>query len=89
MALFLFTKNILEGKPIDVFNYGHHKRDFTYVGDIVNGVVAAMDHVALEMATHKFGCVIVQQDNGKVVGILTANDALRLLGETLQAHYKN
>jgi len=46
MALFLFTKNILEGKPIDVFNYGHHKRDFTYVGDIVNGVVAAMDHVA-------------------------------------------
>ena len=46
MALFLFTKNILEGKPIDVFNFGHHKRDFTYVGDIVNGVVAAMDHVA-------------------------------------------
>ncbi len=46
MALFLFTKNILEGKPIDVFNFGHHKRDFTYVGDIVAGVVAAMDHVA-------------------------------------------
>jgi UDP-glucuronate 4-epimerase len=46
MALFLFTKNILAGKPIDVFNHGHHKRDFTYVGDIVNGVVAAMDHVA-------------------------------------------
>jgi UDP-glucuronate 4-epimerase len=45
MALFLFTKNILEGKPIDVFNYGHHKRDFTYVGDIVNGVVAATDHL--------------------------------------------
>jgi UDP-glucuronate 4-epimerase len=46
MALFMFTKNILEGKPIDVFNFGHHKRDFTYVGDIVNGVVAAMDHIA-------------------------------------------
>ena len=46
MALFLFTKNILAGKPIDVFNHGHHKRDFTYVGDIVEGVVAAMDHVA-------------------------------------------
>ena len=46
MALFLFTKNILAGKPIDVFNYGHHKRDFTYVGDIVQGVVHAMDHVA-------------------------------------------
>jgi UDP-glucuronate 4-epimerase len=46
MALFLFTKNILAGKPIDVFNYGNHRRDFTYVGDIVEGVVRAMDHVA-------------------------------------------
>jgi len=46
MALFLFTKNILEGKPIDVFNHGHHKRDFTYVADIAAGVVAAMDKVA-------------------------------------------
>jgi UDP-glucuronate 4-epimerase len=46
MALFLFTKNILEGKPIDVFNYGNHRRDFTYVEDIVKGVVAAVDHVA-------------------------------------------
>jgi UDP-glucuronate 4-epimerase len=46
MALFLFTKAILAGKPIDVFNYGHHKRDFTYVSDIVQGVVHAMDHVA-------------------------------------------
>jgi UDP-glucuronate 4-epimerase len=46
MALFLFTKNILAGKPIDVFNYGHHKRDFTYVGDIANGVVRSMDRIA-------------------------------------------
>jgi UDP-glucuronate 4-epimerase len=46
MALFLFTKNILAGKPIDVFNYGHHKRDFTFVADIANGVVRAMDRVA-------------------------------------------
>jgi UDP-glucuronate 4-epimerase len=46
MALFLFTKAILAGKPIDVFNYGNHRRDFTYVGDIVQGVVHAMDHVA-------------------------------------------
>jgi len=46
MALFLFTRNILEGKPIDVFNHGHHKRDFTYVADIAAGVVAAMDKVA-------------------------------------------
>jgi len=46
MALFLFTKAILAGKPIDVFNYGNHRRDFTYVEDIVQGVVHAMDHVA-------------------------------------------
>jgi UDP-glucuronate 4-epimerase len=46
MALFLFTKNILAGKPIDVFNYGNHKRDFTYVGDIAEGVVRAMDRIA-------------------------------------------
>jgi len=46
MALFLFTKNILEGKPIDVFNHGHHKRDFTFVEDIAEGVVRALDRVA-------------------------------------------
>ncbi len=39
MALFLFTKAILEGKPIDVFNHGKMKRDFTYVDDIVEGIV--------------------------------------------------
>ena len=46
MALFLFTKNILEGKPIDVFNHGHHKRDFTFVDDIAEGVVRACDRIA-------------------------------------------
>jgi UDP-glucuronate 4-epimerase len=46
MALFLFTKNILAGLPIDVFNGGYHQRDFTYVDDIVKGVLAAVDHVA-------------------------------------------
>jgi UDP-glucuronate 4-epimerase len=46
MALFLFTKNILAGLPIDVFNDGHHQRDFTYVDDIVKGMLAAVDHVA-------------------------------------------
>src|SRR5512139_2998954 len=46
MALFLFTKNILAGKPIDVFNYGHHRRDFTYVADIAQGVVRASDRPA-------------------------------------------
>ncbi|MCW5581748.1 MAG: NAD-dependent epimerase [Luteimonas sp.] len=45
MALFLFTKNILEGRPIDVFNHGRHSRDFTYVDDIVEGVVRTLDRV--------------------------------------------
>jgi UDP-glucuronate 4-epimerase len=45
MALFLFTRSILAGKPIDVFNYGHHRRDFTYIEDIVNGVVRVLDKV--------------------------------------------
>jgi UDP-glucuronate 4-epimerase len=46
MALFLFARAIREGRPIEVFNYGHHKRDFTYIDDIVEGVVRALDHVA-------------------------------------------
>ena len=46
MALFLFTRNILEGKPIDVFNDGHHRRDFTYVDDIAEGVVRATARIA-------------------------------------------
>ncbi len=46
MALFLFTKAILEGRAIDVFNHGKMKRDFTYVDDIVQGVVKTLDHVA-------------------------------------------
>ena len=45
MALFLFTKNILAGKPIDVFNHGKHRRDFTYIDDIVEGVVRVLDKV--------------------------------------------
>lgn len=46
MALFLFTKRILEGKPIDVFNYGKHRRSFTYIDDIVSGVIGALDNIA-------------------------------------------
>ncbi len=46
MALFMFTKNILEGKPIDVFNYGKCKRDFTFIDDIVEGVTRTMDKVS-------------------------------------------
>ena len=45
MALFKFTKNILAGEPIDVFNYGKHRRDFTYIDDIVEGVIRTLDHI--------------------------------------------
>ena len=46
MALFIFTKAILEGTPIEVFNHGKMKRDFTYVDDIVEGVIRTLDHTA-------------------------------------------
>ena len=46
MALFQFTRKILAGEPIDVFNEGHHARDFTYIDDIVEGVVRVADQIA-------------------------------------------
>ncbi len=46
MAMFLFTKAILEGRPIDVFNHGRMRRDFTYIDDIVEGVIRTSDHTA-------------------------------------------
>ena len=45
MALFLFTRKILAGEAIDVFNHGHHTRDFTYIDDIVEGVIRTLDKV--------------------------------------------
>ena len=47
MALFLFTKAILAGEPIRLFNHGKHTRDFTYVEDIARGVIAASDRIAI------------------------------------------
>ena len=52
MALFLFTKKILAGEPIDVFNNGHHTRDFTYVDDIVEGVIRTLDRVPTADPAH-------------------------------------
>ena len=46
MALFKFTKAILAGEPIQVFNYGKHRRDFTYIDDIVEGVIRVLDQPA-------------------------------------------
>ncbi len=53
MALFLFTKAILEGRPIDVFNHGRMQRDFTYVDDIVQGVIRVLDRVAAPDAAYR------------------------------------
>lgn len=50
MALFKFTRQILANEPIDVFNHGHHRRDFTYVDDIVEGVVRVLDRPATRNA---------------------------------------
>ncbi|WP_299758444.1 NAD-dependent epimerase [uncultured Pontibacter sp.] len=58
MALFIFTKSIIEGKPIPVFNYGEMKRDFTYIDDIVEGIIRVLDRPvksklsAAESTTH-------------------------------------
>ena len=46
MALFKFTRAILNDEPIDVFNHGKHKRDFTYIDDIVEGVICTLDRIA-------------------------------------------
>ena len=46
MSPMLFARKILAGEPLDVFNYGHHRRDFTYIDDIVEGVIRTLDKVA-------------------------------------------
>jgi len=62
MALFRFTKNILEGKPIDVYNHGDMMRDFTYVGDIVEGFVLALEK--------PMGYEIINLGNGSPVKLM-------------------
>ena len=51
MALFKFTKSIISGEAIDVFNYGHHLRDFTYIDDIVEGIIRILDRPAMSNAS--------------------------------------
>lgn len=46
MALFKFTKNMLEDKPIDIYNHGNMSRDFTYIDDIIKGILCVIDHPA-------------------------------------------
>ena len=55
MAMWIFTKAILEGRPIDVFNHGRMQRDFTYVDDIVSGVIACLDNPPADDGRPKAG----------------------------------
>lgn len=80
MALFQFTRNILEGKPIQVFNHGHHRRDFTYIDDIVEGIVrvaakppqgnAAWDAMHPDPASSKAPYAIYNIGNGNPQNLL-------------------
>jgi UDP-glucuronate 4-epimerase len=54
MAIFKFTKAILENKPIDVYNNGKMKRDFTYIDDVVDGIISVIDHVPITDPTDNF-----------------------------------
>jgi UDP-glucuronate 4-epimerase len=56
MALYLFTKAILEGKPIPLFNHGDMLRDFTYIDDVVDGVISLLDKPAAPSDSFDPGC---------------------------------
>jgi UDP-glucuronate 4-epimerase len=91
MALFKFTKNILEEKPIDVFNHGKHTRDFTYIDDIAEGVIKTLDNPATinvdwnsnhpDPATSKVPWRIYNIGNNKSVKLM---DYISALEKTLE-----
>jgi UDP-glucuronate 4-epimerase len=93
MALFLFTQAILSGKPIQVFNYGKHRRDFTYIDDIVEGIIRTLDNPAQsnphwsglnpDPATSKAPWRVYNIGNQNPVELLTYIDTLeKALGKT-------
>ena len=98
MALFKFTKAILEEKPIDVFNYGKHTRDFTYIDDIVEGVIKTLDSTAIsnvdwnsdqpDPATSKAPWRIYNIGNNKSVQLMDYIDALeKTLGKKAKINF--
>ncbi len=98
MALFKFTKNILEEKPIDVFNYGNHTRDFTYIDDIVEGVIKTLDASSTnnlkwdsnspDPATSKAPWRIYNIGNSKPVKLMDYINALEtILGKKAKVNY--
>ena len=98
MALFKFTKNILEEKPIDVFNNGKHTRDFTYIDDIVEGVIKTLDNPASsnvnwnsnqpDPASSKAPWRIYNIGNNKPVRLMDYIDALeKTLGKKAKINF--
>jgi UDP-glucuronate 4-epimerase len=98
MALFKFTKNILENKPIDVFNYGKHTRDLTYIDDIVEGVIKTLENPATsnpewnsnqpDPATSKAPWRIYNIGNNKPVQLMDYINALeKTLGKKAKINF--
>lgn len=69
MAYFKFTKAILEGKPITVYNHGNMKRDFTYIDDIVKGIIAVSDHIPFSDSVHNAPWQLFNIGNNKPVAL--------------------
>jgi UDP-glucuronate 4-epimerase len=98
MALFKFTKAILEEKPIDVFNYGKHTRDFTYIDDIVEGIIKTLDNPAKsnpdwnsnqpDPATSKAPWRVYNIGNNKPVKLMCYIDAIeKALGKKAKVNF--
>lgn len=98
MALFKFTKNIIEGKPIDIYNHGKHTRDFTYIDDIVEGIVKTIDDTAEsnikwngnlpDSATSNVPWRIYNIGNNKPVKLMDYLDALqKILGKKAKINF--
>ena len=98
MALFKFTKSILEEKTIDVFNYGKHTRDFTYIDDIVEGIIKTIENPATanidwisdipDAATSKSPWRIYNIGNNKSVKLMDYIDALeKALGKKAKINF--
>jgi UDP-glucuronate 4-epimerase len=77
MALFLFTKAILGGRPIDIYNFGKMKRDFTYIDDAVDGTISALNK--------PFKYEIFNLGNSKTVGLM---ELIRIIEEELEVEAK-
>ena len=98
MALFKFTKNIIEGKSIDIYNHGKHTRDFTYIDDIVEGIVKTIDDTAEsnikwngnlpDSATSNVPWRIYNIGNNKPIKLMDYLDALqKILGKKAKINF--